>query len=110
MNDELFIQIIFVLADSLQELIAILRLAQRDQIIIHFVDEQLTNQTIQKTLLLENAAFFADLQSKFLSHSSTFRCKLRNIKVNRFVVHEKQITIYSAPLKCMTVKITRCMT
>lgn len=71
-NDELFIQNIIVLADSLQQLLDILRLAERDQITIHFVDEQLTNQTIQKDSVLQSVTFFADLQSKFLSHSSTF--------------------------------------
>ncbi|WP_318618260.1 recombinase family protein [Sporosarcina sp. YIM B06819] len=71
-DDELFVQNIAVLADSLQQLLDILRLAERDQITIHFVDEQLTNQTIQKASLLQSATFFADLQSKFLSHSSTF--------------------------------------
>lgn len=71
-DDELYIQNIVVLADSLQELLDILRLAERDQITIHFVDEQVTNQTIQKVSLLQSATFFANLQSKFLSHSSTF--------------------------------------
>ncbi len=70
--DELFVQNIVVLADSLQQFLDILRLAERDQITIHFVDEQLTNQTIQKAILLQSATFFANLQSKFLSHSSTF--------------------------------------
>lgn len=71
-DDTLFVQNITVLADSLQHLLDILRLAERDQIIIHFVDEQITNQTIQKATLLQNATFFANLQSTFLSHSSTF--------------------------------------
>lgn len=71
-DDELFVQNIVVLADSLQQLLDILRLAERDQIAIHFLDEQLSNQTIQKASLLQSATFFADLQSKFLSHSSTF--------------------------------------
>lgn len=71
-DDELFIQNIEVLADSMQQLLDILRLAQREQITIHFVDEQLTNQTIQKASLLQSATFFANLQSTFLSHSSTF--------------------------------------
>ncbi|NYF25068.1 recombinase family protein [Sporosarcina sp. JAI121] len=71
-NDELFIQNIVVLADSQQQLLDILRLAERDQITIHFVDEQITNQTIQKASLLQSATFFANLQSKFLSQSSTF--------------------------------------
>lgn len=71
-DDEIFVQNIEVLADSIQQLIDILRLAERDQITIHFVDEQLTNKTIQKASLLESTAFFANLQSTFLSHSSTF--------------------------------------
>lgn len=71
-GDELFVQNIEVLADSLQQLLDILRLAERDQLIIHFIDEQLTNQTLQEVSLLQGAAFFAKLQSTFLSHSSTF--------------------------------------
>lgn len=71
-GDELFVQSIVVLADSQHQFLDILRLAERDQIIIHFVDEQLTNKKIQKVSLLQSAAFFVDLQSKFLSHSSTF--------------------------------------
>jgi DNA invertase Pin-like site-specific DNA recombinase len=71
-GDELFVQNIETLADSLQQLLDILRLAERDQIIIHFIDEQLTNQTIHEASLLQGAIFFARLQSTFLSHSSTF--------------------------------------
>lgn len=71
-GDELFVQNIEVLADSLQQLLDILRLAKRDQIIIHFIDEQLTNETIQTGSLMQGATFFTKLQSTFLSHSSTF--------------------------------------
>ena len=71
-GDELFVQNIEALADSLQQLIDILRLAERDRIIIHFIDEQLTNQTMLEASLLHGATFFARLQSTFLSHSSTF--------------------------------------
>ncbi|MBO1914818.1 recombinase family protein, partial [Microvirga sp. 3-52] len=42
-GDELFVQNIEVLADSLQQLLDILRLAERDQIRIHFIDEQQSN-------------------------------------------------------------------
>lgn len=48
-GDELFVQNIAVLTDSIQQLLDILRLAERDQILIHFIDEQLTNQTIFTT-------------------------------------------------------------
>ena len=75
-GDELFVQNIEVLADSLQQLVDILRLAERDQISIHFIDEQLTNQTLQETSLLQGATFFAKLQSVFLSHSSTFTLQI----------------------------------
>ncbi|QUW22921.1 recombinase family protein [Sporosarcina sp. Marseille-Q4063] len=71
-GDDLFVQNIETLADSLQQLLDILRLAERDQIIIHFIDEQITNQTIHEASLLQGAKFFARLQSTFLSHSSTF--------------------------------------
>lgn len=71
-GDELFVQNIEVLADSLQQFLDILRLAERDQITIHFIDEQMTNETIQKGTLLQGAEFFSKLQSTFLSHSSTF--------------------------------------
>lgn len=71
-GDKLFVQNIEVLADSLQQLLDILRLAERDQITIHFIDEQLTNQTIKEGSLFQGVTFFAKLQSTFLSHSATF--------------------------------------
>lgn len=71
-GDELFVQNIEVLADSLQHLLDILRLAKRNQVVIHFIDEQLTNETIQEVSLLQGATFFSELQSTFLRHSSTF--------------------------------------
>lgn len=71
-GDELFVQNIEVLVDSLQQFLDILRLAERDQITIHFIDEQLTNETIFNASLLLGATFFSKLQSTFLSHSSTF--------------------------------------
>ena len=71
-GDELFVQNIEVLADSLRQLLDILRLAERDQITIHFIDEQFTNKTIHEGSLLQGATFFTKLQSTFLSHSSTF--------------------------------------
>lgn len=77
-NDELFVQNIEVLADSLQQFLDILRLAERDQIIIHFIDEALTTESIIEGSLLHGATFFVKLQSTFLSHSSTF--SLQNAK------------------------------
>lgn len=71
-DDELFVQNIEVLADSLQQLLDILRLAERDELIIHFIDEQLTNETIQTNTLLQSTEFFTKLQTIFYSHSSTF--------------------------------------
>lgn len=71
-GDALYVQNIIVLADSLQQLLDVLRLAERDKITIHFIDEALTNLTIQKDSFLESTTFFVDLQSALLSHSSTF--------------------------------------
>ncbi|MHA0856555.1 recombinase family protein [Paenibacillus sp. CMAA1364] len=71
-DDELFVQNISVLADSLQHLLDILRLAERDQLTIHFIDEHISNRTIQQASLLQSATFFVHVQSILLSHSSTF--------------------------------------
>lgn len=71
-NDDLFVQNMGTLADSLQQLLDILRLAERDCITIHFLDEHITNETLQKASLLDQVTFFANLQSIFLSQSSTF--------------------------------------
>ncbi len=75
-KDEIYVQSIQVLADSVQHLMDLLRLAQRDQVVIHFLDEQLTSETIQETTLLESVEFFAHMQSAFLSHSSTFTLQM----------------------------------
>ncbi len=71
-GDQLYVQNIEVLADSLQQLLDILRLAERDELVIKFIDEQVTNQTIQTNTLVQNAEFFTKLQTIFFSHSSTF--------------------------------------
>lgn len=71
-GDELYVQSIEVLADSLHQLLDILRLAERDRLVIHFIDEDMTNRTLQESSLLHWATFFTHLQSTFLSHSSTF--------------------------------------
>lgn len=71
-DDVLYVQNIEVLADSFQQLLDVLRLAERDQLIIHFLDEQLTNQSFQSATLLQSVEFFTNLQTTFLSHSSTF--------------------------------------
>ncbi len=71
-EDKLYVQNMEVLADSIRQLLDILRLAKRDQITIHFIDEEFTNKRIQETSLLESLTFFAELQSTFSSHSSTF--------------------------------------
>lgn len=71
-GDELYFQNVEALADSLQQLLDVLRLAERDQITIHFLDEQLTNRTILQHTFLQSATFFMNIQSTFFSHSSTF--------------------------------------
>jgi DNA invertase Pin-like site-specific DNA recombinase len=71
-DDHLFLQSIEVVADSMQQLVDILRLAERDQVTIHFIDEDLTSQQILNLSLLQSAALFMSIQSTFLSHSSTF--------------------------------------
>ncbi|AOV07566.1 recombinase family protein [Sporosarcina ureilytica] len=71
-GDKLFVQNIETLADSLHHFLDILRLAKRDEITIHFLDEKITNQHITEGSLLTWAEFFTELQSTFLSHTSTF--------------------------------------
>ncbi|WOV87682.1 helix-turn-helix domain-containing protein [Sporosarcina oncorhynchi] len=71
-NDELYFQNIEVLADSMQQLLDALRLAERDKIVIHFIDEQLTNQSIMNFTLQQSVTFFMTIQSTLFSHSSTF--------------------------------------
>lgn len=71
-GDELYVQSIEVLADSFHQLLDILRLAERDHLVIHFLEEDMTNQTLQENSLLHWTTFFTELQSTFLSHSSTF--------------------------------------
>lgn len=77
-SDELFVQNIVVLADSIQNFLDLLLLAERDGIIIHFIDEKITTKSIQKLSILESTRFFASLQTELLSHSSTFA--LQNAK------------------------------
>lgn len=71
-GDEIYVQNIEVLADSLHHFLDLLRLAERDDITFHFIDEQLTNRTIKQGTLTSWTEFFTTLQSTFLSHSSTF--------------------------------------
>ena len=71
-GDEIYVQNIEVLADSLHHFLDLLRLAERDDITFHFIDEKLNNQTIQNGTLSTWTAFFTTLQSTFLSHASTF--------------------------------------
>ena len=71
-DDHLFFQSIEVLADSMQQLLDVLRLAERDQITIHFIDEKLTSRQILHLTLHQTAILFTSIQSSFLSHSSTF--------------------------------------
>ena len=70
-GDELFVQNIGI-SRFATAVLNVLRLAKRNQIIIHFIDEQLTNETILEGSLLQGVTFFSELQSNFLRHSSTF--------------------------------------
>ncbi|KXH81829.1 recombinase family protein [Sporosarcina sp. HYO08] len=71
-GDEIVVQNIEVLADSLHHFLDLLRLAERDGVTIHFIDEELTNRTIQEGNLSTWTQFFTSLQSTFISHASTF--------------------------------------
>ncbi len=71
-NDKIYVQNIEVLADSFQQLLDVLRLAERDQICIHFIDEQLTSHSLLPKSLLEITTFFTQLQATFSRHSAIF--------------------------------------
>ena len=71
-GDRLIVENLVVLADSLHQLVDVFRIAEKDNVTIHFLEEDLTNHTIPEKDFSQLTVFFADLQSKCLKHSSTF--------------------------------------
>ena len=71
-GDKLIVQKLVVLADSLHQLVDVLRIADKDNVEMIFLEENLSNRTIPQMDFSQLAAFFADLQSQCLRHSTTF--------------------------------------
>lgn len=71
-GDELYVQHMVVLADTLSQFADVLRVAERDGVIIHFIDEGVTNQTMPHMSLADTASFFSKLQAACTSHRTTF--------------------------------------
>lgn len=72
MGDQLIVENLVVLADSLHQLVDVLRVAEKDGVEITFVEEGLTNRTMLTMDLIAMTSFFAELQSKCRRHSTTF--------------------------------------
>ncbi|MEK5232002.1 recombinase family protein [Lysinibacillus sp. FSL K6-0232] len=71
-GDEIIVENIMVLADSLHQLVDVLHILAKDHVTITFRQEQMTNTTQMPMSLLDNALFFAHLQTQFKSHATTF--------------------------------------
>lgn len=71
-GDELYVQNIEVLADSTQQLIDVLQIAERDEFTIIFLDECMCSTELFKKSLLDGLRYFSKLQSIFKRHASTF--------------------------------------
>ena len=71
-GDQLVVQNLVVLADSLHQLVDALRIADKDNVEMIFLEENLTSRTIPTMSFSQLAIFFADLQSRCLRHSTTF--------------------------------------
>mgnify|MGYP003436772011 FL=1 len=72
MGDRLIVENLVVLADSLHQMVDVLRVADKDDVEITFVEEGITNRTMLTMDLTAMTSFFADLQSKCRGHSTTF--------------------------------------
>ena len=71
-GDQLFVQNFVVLADSLTHFQDILRLFERDQVTVTFIDENIKNTDILSMKLIEAVELLTDLQTKIKRHQSIF--------------------------------------
>lgn len=74
-GDELYVQSIDVLADSMTQAVDLFRLFARDEVTVYLLDEQWTNRDSYCFNLLEWTERFTDWQVLFLRHASTFAAK-----------------------------------
>lgn len=71
-GDQLYVQNFVVLADSLTHFQDLLRVFERDQVTVTFIDENIKNTDILSMKLIESLELLTDLQTKIKRHQSTF--------------------------------------
>lgn len=71
-GDMIIVQNLMVITDSLHQLLDILRVIDKDKATIYFLEEGIFSSKIVQIGFLQQVQLFASLQSKLLSHSSTF--------------------------------------
>ena len=71
-GDQLYVQNFVVLADSLTHFQDLLRVFERDQVTVTFIDENINNKDILSMKLIELLELMTDLQTKIKRHQSSF--------------------------------------
>lgn len=71
-GDQLYVQNFVVLADSLTHFQDLLRVFERDQVTVTFIDENIKNTDILSMQLIELLELITDLQTKIKRHQSIF--------------------------------------
>lgn len=71
-GDQLYVQNFVVLADSLTHFQDLLRVFERDQVSVTFIEEKIKNTDILSMKLIEVLELMTDLQTKIKRHQSSF--------------------------------------
>ncbi|HBJ02656.1 MAG TPA: hypothetical protein DDY89_21480 [Lysinibacillus sp.] len=71
-GDEIVVENLVVLADSLHQLLDVLNVLAKDLVKITFLEEQLSNSTDLQLNLTETVTLFSNLQTQLKSHATTF--------------------------------------
>lgn len=71
-GDQLYVQNFVVLADSLTHFLDILRVFERDQVTVTFIDENIKNTDILSMKLVEMVDLLTNIQTKIKRHQSLF--------------------------------------
>lgn len=71
-GDTIYFQNLVVLADSTQQLIDALRIANKEDFTLIFIDEGITSEMTRDWTLLDMLQWTSQLQSRLLSQSTTF--------------------------------------
>ncbi|WP_431026788.1 recombinase family protein [Lysinibacillus sp. LZ02] len=71
-GDEVYVENIVVLADSLTQFEDLLKVVERDEVAIHFLHDNISSTSMLQLSLIEATTFFAKLQTACMSHRTTF--------------------------------------